>query len=92
MEEEEEENKVEQIESKISDTVHYLIQHDRNEIKQLFELFEKEGDTYWEDDVAKLRKLVESWIEEEILDKQSVMDDIKHLLTKSSNQKSRKAS
>ena len=77
--EEEEEN---EIESKISDTLQYLIQHDRNEIQQLLELFEKEGETYFEDDIEKLRELIENWIEEEIIGKENVLNNIKDLLIK----------
>ena len=41
-----------------------------NKIKELFELFEKKGGTYWE----------ESWIEENILGKETQLEDIKRLL------------
>ncbi len=80
--EEEEENEEIDVLSKISDTLAYVIQHDRNEIEELLKVFEKEGDTYWEDDVSKLRKLVEHWIEEEILGKETVLQDISNLLIK----------
>lgn len=81
-EKEEEENMLDEVESKISDTLQYLIQHDRREIEELLQFFEKTGDTYWEDDVVKLRELVELWIEEEILGKETVLDDIKNLISK----------
>ena len=67
MEEEEEENATDQVESKISDTLQHLIMHDRREIQELLDFFQKTGDIYWEEDVLKLRDLVELWIEEEIL-------------------------
>ncbi len=80
-----------ELESKISDTLEYLIRHDRREIEELLTNFEKEEEEYFEDDIAKLRQLVETWIEEEILGKESVLDDIERMLDKLSKSSLKKS-
>ena len=50
------------------------------EIQQLLEVFEKTAGTYYEEELEKLRRLVETWIEEEIQGKEPELDDIKTLL------------
>ena len=80
-----------ELESKISDTLEYLIRYDRREIEELLTNFEKEEEEYFEDDVIKLRKLVETWIEEEILGKESVLDDIERMLDKLSKSSLKKS-
>ena len=78
------------LETKIIDTVEYLVKHDMVEINKLLEIFEK--DELFEDDVAHLRKLTEEWIQNEILGKEMLLDDIEQILRKlksSSIQKSK---
>ena len=80
-EEDSSEEEEETVEDKISNTVRYLVEHDANEIQQLLELFEQTASTYYEEELEKLRTLVETWIEDEIQGKEPELDDIKILLT-----------
>ena len=79
-EEDSSEEEEETVEDKISNTVRYLVEHDANEIQQLLELFEKTASTYYEEELEKLRTLVETWIEDEIKGKEPALDDVKTLL------------
>ena len=47
------------------------------ENQQLLEVFEDTAGTYYEEELENLRKLVETWIEEEIHGKETDLDDIK---------------
>ena len=69
------------VEAKISNTVNYLVEHDKREIEQLLELFEKTAGTYYEEDLAKLRRATEIWMDEEIQGKKPELKEIEHLLT-----------
>ena len=69
-----------ELEAKVSDTVEYLIRHDRAEIGELLKAFEKEE--LFEEDVSRLRQLAEEWIENEILGKGLLLDDIDQILKK----------
>ena len=80
-EEEDSSEEEETVEDKISSTVRYLVEHDMKEIQQLLELFENTAGTYYEEELEKLRTLVETWIEDEIEGKEPELDDIKILLT-----------
>ena len=75
------EEEEETVEDKISSTVRYLVEHDVKEIEQLLELFENTAGTYYEEELERLRTLVETWIEDEIEGKEPELDDIKILLT-----------
>ena len=75
------EDEEDNINSKISETVRYIIQHDRNEMEDLLQVFEKETvDTNWIEDVLSLRKMTETWIEDEIAGKEEDLVGIKRLL------------
>ena len=80
-EEDSSEEEEETVEDKISSTVRYLVEHDMKEIQQLLELFENTAGTYYEEELERLRTLVETWIEDEIEGKEPELDDIKILLT-----------
>ena len=69
------------VEAKISNTVNYLVEHDKREIEQLLELFEKTAGTYYEEDLAKLRRATKIWMDEEIQGKKPELKEIEHLLT-----------
>ena len=70
------------VESHISDTVQHLIQHDVKAIERLLEIFlEKGGETVGED-VEKLGNLVETWVYANIHDKETMLKDLKRLLTR----------
>ena len=56
------------VESHISDTVQYLIQHDVKAIERLLEIFLEKGGETVEEDVEKLGNLVETWIKASISD------------------------
>ena len=79
-EEKEEEEDENTLEGKISDTVEYLIRHDRSEIGELLNTFESEE--LFKDDVTRLRKLTEEWVQNEILGKEFLLDDIEQILRK----------
>ena len=81
-EEEEEEEEEKDVESRISDTLQYLIQHDMKEIKKLLELFVEKGGTDVEEDVEKLGNLFRTWIQANIHDKETMLKDLKRLLTR----------
>ena len=68
------------MEDKISSTVKYLVEHDMKEIQQLLKVFEDTAGTYYEEELEKLRELVETWIEEEIQGKETDLNDIKAVL------------
>ena len=68
--------------NKIKDTVEYLIRHDKAEIKELLTKFQ-DYDEFYEDDVVRLRQLVETWIEEQVATEKKIpFDDIEHVLWK----------
>ena len=89
VEEDDEENVQSDLKSKISETVNYLIRHDKDEVGALLEQFDEEEE--FEDDVQKLKKLVDGYIDGEILGKYSILDDIQQLLRKLSNSKIKKS-
>ena len=69
------------LEDKITDTVDYLIKHDRAEIEKLLTGFEKEQTVL--DDVAMLRKLMELYIRDKLLGKEVTQSkDIDQILSK----------
>ena len=70
----------EELEKKVTDTVEYLIRHDRSEIEELLNAFQ--GDELFEDDVNRLEQLVGNWITNEIQGKQLSLDDIEQILRK----------
>ena len=76
--EEEEEEK--SLEDKITDTLDYLIRHDRDEIEKLLKVFEKDQNV--KEDVAMLRNLAELYIDNVRLGKEPTQDDIERLLDK----------
>ena len=84
-----EENVQSDLKSKISETVDYLIRHDKEEVGTLLDQFSEEEE--FEDDVQKLKKLVDGYINGEILGKYSILDDIQTLLRKLSNSKIKKS-
>ena len=58
-----------------------MVEHDRREIQKLLKLFDETIDTYYEEELEKLRALVENWIDETIQGKRPEFKDIKNLLT-----------
>ena len=76
---EEEEEK--DVESHISDTVQYLIQHDVKAIERLLEIFLEKGGETVEEDVEKLGNLVETWVQASTDEKEETLKDLKRLLT-----------
>ena len=76
---EEEEEK--DVESHISDTVQYLIQHDVKAIERLLEIFLEKGGETVEEDVEKLGNLVETWVQASTDEKEEMLKDLKRLLT-----------
>ena len=91
-ESEDSETMEEMLEGKISDTLEYLIRIDRREIEELLTGFEKEEDEIFNEDIAKLRQLTESWIEDEVLGKNTTLRHIESLLRKLSNSEQLKMS
>ena len=69
------------VESHISDTVQYLIQHDVKAIERLLEIFLEKGGETVEEDVEKLGNLVETWVQASTYGKEETLLDLKHLLT-----------
>ena len=80
--EEEEEEEEKDVESRIIDTLQYLIQHDMKEIEKLLELFVEKGGTDIEEDVELLGNLFRTWIQANIHDKETMLKDLKRLLTR----------
>ena len=80
--EEEEEEEEKDVESRIIDTLQYLIQHDMKEIEKLLELFVEKGGTDVEEDVELLGNLFRTWIQASIHDKETMLIDIKRLLNR----------
>ena len=75
-----EEEEEETVEDKISSTVKYLVEHDMKEIQQLLQGFENTAGTYYEEELEKLRNLVETWIKDKIEGNETELEDIKALL------------
>ena len=71
------------LKKKIADTVDYLITHDKNELTEILEEWEKEE--LFIDDVLALKKLVEVFVRDEFLENRPVMKDIQNILTKLSS-------
>ena len=69
------------VESHISDTVQYLIQHDVKAIERLLEIFLEKGGETVEEDVEKLGNLVETWVQASTDEKEEMLKDLKRLLT-----------
>ena len=68
--------------NKIKDTVEYLIRHDKAEIEKLLTKFQDYDENY-ENDVVRLRQLVETWIEKQVETENRIpFDDIEHILWK----------
>ena len=81
-EQEQEQEQEKTLEDKITDTLDYLIRHDRDEIENLLKKFDKEQTI--KDDVGMLRKLTELYIDNVRLGKEAVQseDGIDRLLGK----------
>ena len=77
--ESEESEKEESLEGKFSTAFQEIIKHDRREIQELLTGFEK--DVYYQEELMKLRKAVETWLENKISDEAAELDEIKKLLT-----------
>ena len=69
------------VESHISDTVQYLIQHDVKAIERLLEVIVEKGGETVEEDVEKLGNLVETWVQASTDEKEETLKDLKRLLT-----------
>ena len=83
--EEEEEEEQKSIKKKIVETIDYLITHDKKELNDILDEFEK--DEIFVEDVSALRQLVEVFIRDEFFEKRPVIPDIKKILTKLSSSK-----
>ncbi len=77
--ESEESEKEESLEGKFSTAFQDIIKHDRREIQELLTGFEK--DVYYQEELMKLRKAVETWLVNKISDEDAELDEIKKLLT-----------
>ena len=66
----------------IDSTVDYLIQHDKNELKDLLKDFKDEVGEDFTDIVLKLEELVDVFVENDILENERVADSIEGLMRK----------